>query len=200
MEITQEPTKKSQRDIALIREALENNNQQAYAELMENYRESLYLMMLKMVNNPYDAEDLTIEAFGKAFHNLSSYTNKNAFSTWLFKIASNNCIDFLRKKRLNLVMIDQTFENSDGDVTTFEIKDEMLNPEQRLCDKEKKTNMHNLVNRLKPHYRELVKLRYFDELSYEEIAVKMKLPLGTVKAKLFRAKYMLQKIMNDVDL
>lgn len=200
MEITQEPTKKSQRDIALIREALENNNQQAYAELMENYRESLYLMMLKMVNNPYDAEDLTIEAFGKAFHNLSSYTNKNAFSTWLFKIASNNCIDFLRKKRLNLVMIDQTFENSDGDVTTFEIKDEMLNPEQRLCDKEKKTNMQNLVNRLKPHYRELVKLRYFDELSYEEIAVKMQLPLGTVKAKLFRAKYMLQKIMNHVDL
>lgn len=200
MEITQEPTKKSQRDIALIREALENNNQQAYAELMENYRESLYLMMLKMVNNPYDAEDLTIEAFGKAFHNLSSYTYKNAFSTWLFKIASNNCIDFLRKKRLNLVMIDQTFENDEGDITTFEIKDEMLNPEQRLCDKEKKTNMQNLVNRLKPHYRELVKLRYFDELSYEEIAVKMQLPLGTVKAKLFRAKYMLQKIMNHADL
>lgn len=196
MEVNQELTKKSQRDCLLIQKALEENNQQAYAELMEYYRESLYLMMLKMVNNPYDAEDLTIDAFGKAFRNLSQYTNTNAFSTWLFKIASNNCIDFLRKKRLKLVMIDQPFENEDGDFHNIEIKDEMLNPEEKLCDKENKESMREIVAKLKPHYRNLVELRYFDELSYEEIAQHLQIPLGTVKAKLFRAKYMLQIIMN----
>lgn len=196
MEVNQELTKKSQRDCLLIQKAIEDNNQQAYAELMEYYRESLYLMMLKMVNNPYDAEDLTIEAFGKAFRNLPQYTNTNAFSTWLFKIAANNCIDFLRKKRLKLVMLDQPFENEDGDFHNIEIKDGMLNPEEKLCDKENKESMRKIVAKLKPHYRDLVELRYFEELSYEEIAQHLQIPLGTVKAKLFRAKYMLQIIMD----
>ena len=200
MEIKQEPTKKTQRDNALIREALENNNQQAYAELMENYRESLYLMILKMVNNPYDAEDLMIESFGKAFHHLHTYTNKNAFSTWLFKIAANNCIDFLRKKRLNMVMLDYNYENEEGEIFTFEVKDQTLDPEERYCDNENKKMMKTVVGRLKPHYRTLVELRFFEELSYEEIAERMQLPLGTVKAKLFRARFMLQKIMQVIKL
>lgn len=200
MEVNQELTKKSQRDCMLIQKALKGNDQQAYAELMEYYRESVYLMMLKMVNNPYDAEDLTMEAFGKAFHKLYQYTNTNAFSTWLYKIAANNCIDFLRKKSLNLVMIDEGFENEEGDMHTIEIKDEMLNPEEKFCDKEYKDSMRKIVARLKPHYRELIELRYFEELSYEEIAQQMEIPLGTVKAKLFRAKYMLQTIMNAKDI
>ncbi|HOF15355.1 MAG TPA: sigma-70 family RNA polymerase sigma factor [Bacteroidales bacterium] len=200
MEVNQEMTKKSQRDCLLIREALENNNQQAYAELMEYYREAIYLMMLKMVNNPYDAEDLTIEAFGKAFRNLSQYTDSNAFSTWLFKIASNNCIDFLRKKRLNLVMLDQSYENEEGDPITMDIQDSMPNPEEYLCDKEHKASMRKVVAKLKPHYRQLIELRYFEELSYDEIATRMQLPLGTVKAKLFRAKHMLQSILKNKNI
>ena len=197
MEANRELTKKTQRDYKLIQEALSNNDQQAYAELMEYYRESLYLMMLKMVNNPYDAEDLTIEAFGKAFRNLSQYKNTSAFSTWLFRIAANNCIDFLRKKRLNLVMLDQTYENEDGEVSSFELSDDDLNPEEKLCDKEDKEGIRNVISKLKPHYRELVELRYFEELSYEEIATKLEMPLGTIKAKLFRARNMLQVIMKD---
>ncbi len=200
MEINQEKTKKSQRDYLLIRDALDNNSQQAYAELMEYYRESIYLMMLKMVNNPYDAEDLTIEAFSKAFRNLTQYADSNAFSTWLFKIASNNCIDFLRKKRLNLVMIDQSYENEEGDAISMDIKDNMPNPEEYLCNKEHKESMRKVVTKLKPHYRELVELRYFEELSYEEIANRMQIPLGTVKAKLFRAKDMLQSIVKCKDI
>ncbi|MBP7102948.1 MAG: sigma-70 family RNA polymerase sigma factor [Bacteroidales bacterium] len=200
MEVNQELTKKSQRDWMLIQKALKHNDQQAYAELMEYYRESVYLMMLKMVNNPYDAEDLTMEAFGKAFRKLYQYTNTNAFSTWLYKIAANNGIDFLRKKSLNLIMIDQGFENEDGDTHIIEIKDEMLNPEEKFCDKENKESMRKIVARLKPHYRELIELRYFEELSYEEIAQRMQIPLGTVKAKLFRAKYMLQTVINAKDI
>ena len=187
-------TPKARRDYGLVREAIDFGNQRAYAELLENYRESLYLLMLKMVNNPYDAEDLTIEAFGKAFRNLSQYTTDYAFSTWLFKIASNNCVDFLRKKKLSLLEIDKGYTMED-DSRSFELNDNEPNPEERMFDKEKATQIRKLVNTLKPQYRRLIELRYFEELSYDEISSQLNLPLGTVKAMLYRAKYMLQPII-----
>ena len=189
-------TIKARRDYGLVREAVEYGNQRAYAALLENYRESLYTLMLKMVDNHYDAEDLTIEAFGKAFRNLSQYTTDYAFSTWLFKIASNNCVDFLRKKKLHFFEIDKGFRLQEGkENASVEFNDREPNPEERLFDKEKASEVRKLVNTLKPHYRRLVELRYFEELSYEEIAKELDLPMGTVKAMLFRAKYMLQAIM-----
>lgn len=99
MEVTSHLTEKALRDYKLVQQAIGDGNQHAYAELMKNYRDSLYFMLLKMTNNPHDAEDLTIEAFGKAFKKLHQYTPDYAFSTWLFKIASNNCIDFIRKRK-----------------------------------------------------------------------------------------------------
>ena len=92
-------TEKGLRDYKLVQLAIDKGDQRAYAELMKNYKDSIYFMLLKMTNNPDDAEDLTIEAFGKAFEKLHQYTPNYAFSTWLFKIASNNCIDFIRKKK-----------------------------------------------------------------------------------------------------
>src|ERR1041385_3083911 len=86
-------------DYKLIRAAIDKNSEKAYAELLGRYRDSVYFMLLKMVNNKDDADDLTIEAFGKAFKRLSQYTPNFAFSTWLFRIATNNCIDFIRRKR-----------------------------------------------------------------------------------------------------
>ena len=150
--------------------------------------------MYKMVNDPYEAEDLTIEAFGKAFCNLNQYTCEYAFSTWLFKIASNNCIDFLRKKKVQYLMIDA--RNADDDNSApFELPDDKSTPEEQLFDKEKVVQVRNFVNQLKPHYRQLIELRFYEELSYEEISERLGMPLGTVKAKLFRAKSMLQAIM-----
>src|SRR3954466_7150557 len=98
----------------LIRAALDHGDQKAYAELMGRYRDSVYYMLLKMVGNKDDADDLTIEAFGKAFKRLDQYTPNFAFSTWLFKIATNNCIDFIRKKKNNTFSIDKPYENEDG--------------------------------------------------------------------------------------
>ena len=92
---------KAKHDLVLV-EAARKGNQAAYADLMERYRDSIYFMMLKMVKNSDDADDLTIEAFGKAFSRLEQYSPSFAFSTWLFKIASNNCIDFIRKKRIKV--------------------------------------------------------------------------------------------------
>jgi len=189
-------TPKARRDYGLVREAVDCGNQRAYAELLENYKDSLYTMMLKMANNHYDAEDLTIEAFGKAFRNLSQYTCEYAFSTWLFKIASNNCADFLRKKKYYSFDIDEEhriFDRSEN--VFFELNDNEPSPEERFFDKEKASEIRRLVKALKPKYRRLVELRYFEEMSYEEIAKELDLPMGTVKAMLFRAKYMLQTIM-----
>jgi RNA polymerase sigma-70 factor (ECF subfamily) len=186
-------------DYNLIRSALDTGNQKAYAELMGRYRDSVYFMLLKMVNNKDDADDLTIEAFGKAFKRLSQYTPNYAFSTWLFKIASNNAIDFIRRKKMITFSIDKTFENDEGGEMNMDIKAEGLNPEENIMKKQKVKHMHDVVEKLKPRYRLLVEMRYFEELSYEEIAEKLELPLGTVKAQLFRAREFLANILRNSD-
>jgi RNA polymerase sigma factor (sigma-70 family) len=186
-------------DYNLIRAALDKGDQKAYAELMGRYRDSVYFMLLKMVNNKDDADDLTIEAFGKAFKRLQQYTPNYAFSTWLFKIASNNCIDFIRRKKMVTFSIDKTFENDEGSEMAMDIKSEGLTPEENFIKKQKVKHMHDVVEKLKPRYRVLVEMRYFDELSYEEIAEKLELPLGTVKAQLFRAREFLANILKNTD-
>jgi RNA polymerase sigma-70 factor (ECF subfamily) len=152
-------------------------------------------MLLKMVNDSDDADDLTIEAFGKAFKRLHQYTPQFAFSTWLFKIASNNCIDFIRKKRIKALSLDRGFKTEDGETIEINVQDKGLDPEQYLQKKERMNKMRDVVTQLKPRYRELVELRYFQELSYEEIAAELQIPLGTVKAQLFRAREFLYNIM-----
>ena len=186
-------------DYTLIRAALDKGDQKAYAELMERYRDSIYFMLLKMVNNKDDADDLTIEAFGKAFKRLSQYAPTYAFSTWLFKIATNNCIDFIRRKKMVVYSIDKKFENEDGGQISVEIKAADLNPEETMVKKQKVLMMRNVVEKLKPRYKQLVEMRYFEELSYEEIAEQLNLPLGTVKAQLFRAREFLANIMKNTE-
>ncbi len=197
MEVTTHLTEKALRDYKLVQMAISDGDQKAYAELMKNYRDSLYFMLLKMTNNPHDAEDLTIEAFGKAFKKLHQYTPDYAFSTWLFKIASNNCIDFIRKKKKYTFSIDQNFDDEQGTELANKIPSQTLDPEEELVKKQKIKLMHEVVEKLKPHYRTLIELRYFKEFSYDEIAEELNLPLGTVKAQLFRAREFLYQILKN---
>jgi RNA polymerase sigma-70 factor (ECF subfamily) len=178
---------KAKQDLVLVEEA-KKGKQAAYAELMDRYRDSIYFTMLKMVKNTDDADDLTIEAFGKAFNRLEQYSPSFAFSTWLFKIASNNSIDFIRKKRIQVTSMDSGFSNSDGESIQIDARSTGLNPEETIMQGQRIDHMRLLVSKLKPKYRELVEKRYFEEMSYEEIAEEMNLPLGTVKAQLFRAR------------
>jgi RNA polymerase sigma factor (sigma-70 family) len=187
MEVGENLSEKAKHDLVLL-EAAKNGSQQAYAELMGRYRDSVYFMMHKMVKNTDDADDLTIEAFGKAFSRLDQYSPNFAFSTWLFKIASNNCIDFIRKKRIKVTSMDTGYTTEDGEVMYFDASSGVHNPEEAIIHSQKVRLMRELVTKLKPRYKELVELRYFDELSYEEIAERLSLPLGTVKAQLFRAR------------
>lgn len=192
MEVVHELSEKAKGDLLLV-EAAKLGNEKAFASLMNRYRDSIYYMLLKMVNNPIDAEDLTIEAFGKAFRNLESYTPKFAFSTWLFKIATNNCVDFIRKKQLSPTPFDHlqdTLEN-----VTINIQSDLPDPEESLIQHQKVTALKIIVSQLKPRYKTLIELRYYKEYSYEEISEELKLPIGTVKAQLFRAKTLLYNIL-----
>ena len=152
--------------------------------------------MYKMVKHQDDADDLTIEAFGKAFSRLDQYSPSYAFSTWLFKIASNNCIDFIRKKRIKVTSMNTGITTNDGEVIYVDARAQTLNPEETIIHGQKVVHMRMLVSKLKPRYRELIEKRYFEELSYEEIAEELNLPLGTVKAQLFRARDFLANMIS----
>ncbi|MBN2666027.1 MAG: sigma-70 family RNA polymerase sigma factor [Bacteroidales bacterium] len=191
MEISNCISEKAHDDLLLVEQA-KLGNEKAFSSLLNRYRDSIYFMLLKMVNNTSDAEDLTIEAFGKAFRFIDSFTPEYAFSTWLFRIATNNCIDFIRKKQLSPSPIDQIQEDIDN--MTVNIQSDLPDPEERLINDQKIAVLREIVGQLKPRYRRLIELRYFKEYSYEEIASEMKLPIGTVKAQLFRAKSLLFNI------
>ena len=196
MEIGENLSEKGKKDLALVEKA-KNGDQSAYAELMDRYREAVYYMLLKMVKNTDDAEDLTIEAFGKAFDRLTQYSPSFAFSTWLFKIASNNCIDFIRKKRVHLTSMDHAYSNSDGQSIKIDVPSNTNDPEEVVIKQQKVKMMREVVSKLKPRYRDLIEKRYFQELTYEEIAEDMDIPLGTVKAQLFRAREFMAKMMKN---
>ena len=190
-------SEKARLDFELVQKALKGD-EKAFARLLARYKDAIYFMLLKMVNNRSDAEDLTLEAFGKAFKNLHQYSPTYAFSTWLFKIASNNCIDFLRKKKGTFVSIENNEQNDTAE--QIKIPSKEPNPEEKLIRMQKAILLRKVVRRLKPRYQTLVELRYFREFSYEEIAKELNLPLGTVKAQLFRAREMLFKMIESTEM
>ena len=190
-------TEKAARDYQLVCLAREKGDEKAFSDLLNMYREPLYLMLLKMTNDPVEADDLTIEAFGKAFRSLHLYTPTHAFSTWLFTIASNNCIDHIRKKRLQTVSINNMYNNVDEEQNEIQIASTNPNPEEEFITEQRIKIMREAVQLLKPRYKKLVEMRYFEELSYEEISEKLDLPLGTVKAQLFRARDLLYNLLKN---
>lgn len=190
-------TGKGKRDYKLIQQALQEGDQSAYTQLLKYYRDALYFSMLKMTQNPMDAEDLTIEAFTKAFKNLDQYVPEYAFSTWLFKIASNNAIDFIRNRKKDSVMSNKDFGQESDEHQHTKVPGEALDPEEQFIRSQKIELIHEVVDKLKPHYKRLIELRYFKEFSYEEIMQELELPLGTIKAQLFRARELLYNILKN---
>lgn len=187
-------------DYRLIRRALDKKDESAYAELLHRYRESVYYMIYKMSGNKDDAEDLMMEAFTRAFSKLHQYEPKYAFSTWLFRIATNVTIDFLRKKRNeNTISIFDKPEGSDVEIVGI-IKGDKPNPEDESINKQKKQIIRSVVDKLKPKYRELIILFYYEEMSHEEISQKLNLPIGTIKAQLFRARELMLQLLKNLDV
>jgi RNA polymerase sigma factor (sigma-70 family) len=193
MEINPGFSANAKNDFNFVQKAKEGN-QKAFAELMQRYKDSIYYMALKMVNNRDDAMDITVETFGKAFENIDKYKPDFAFSTWLFRIGTNSCIDFIRKRKVNMIPI--SMENEEGEDVTLQIRADVLNPEEDSIKREQREQLRFMIDKLPERYSTLVLMRYYDELSYEEIAKKLNSPLGTVKAQLFRAHTLLFNVLD----
>ncbi|MDX1666051.1 MAG: sigma-70 family RNA polymerase sigma factor [Saprospiraceae bacterium] len=177
----------SAEDTVLIKLALEGD-QRAYASLLERYRGAIFRLAYQMTGDRTEAEDLTLEAFGKAFHKLSEYSSSFAFSTWLYRIATNNCIDHRRRKKLEVLSIDSELESGEEGSFADKLPWAGLNPEELLIRDQRLSLMRRAIGQLEEKYRLVIKLRYFEELRYEEISRELDLPVGTVKTQLYRAK------------
>ncbi|MBD3232626.1 MAG: sigma-70 family RNA polymerase sigma factor [candidate division Zixibacteria bacterium] len=185
-----------ERERELVSAALDGD-QQAYRELFDAHRASILHIISKIVRNYEEANDLVQETFIKAFSSLASYRSEYRFSTWLYKIAANNSIDFLRKKKMNLYSIDRPIETKNGSVN-LELPDYSHNPERDYRSKIKRNLIQEAIEALPPKYREVIELRHQEERSYEEIALKLDVPVGTVKARIFRARELLKKKLKDI--
>ena len=190
---------KAKRDYELVNHAL-NGDQKAYSKLLELYRDPLFFMMKRMVNNSDDAEDLTYETFGKAFRMLGNYLPKYAFSTWLFKIGTNHCIDFIRKQnKIKTLSIDNAIEDKEAS-NVDQMRADIDDPEERMIGEQNELLIQDFIKKLHPDYQEILKLKYFQGLSYIEIADELNIPIGTVKARLFRSKELLLSTLKDRDI
>ena len=186
---------KAQRDYNLVRQAIQKGDQSAYAELMQLYHDAIYYQILKKTGNPEEADDLTIEIFGKAFLNLRQYSPSFAFSTWLFAISSNHHIDYLRKKKESTISIDDT-GNSEISLDHQSFQDKNFDPEELFISKEKVLMLRQIIEKLKPRYQTIIELRYFKEYSILEISKELNIQEGTVKVRLFRAREFLYNILH----
>lgn len=195
-EVKKDFSDKAIEDFKLIDLAI-GGDDAAYARLLQRYKRPVYHMVLKMVRNIDDAEDLTIESFAKAFRSLHKFKKDFTFSTWLFRIATNNTIDFIRKKKLNTLSIENTFTDDDGQSVSIDVEDENLNPQEETIRAQKAELLQLFVDKLPVKYQKLVRLRYFHELSYEEIAEQLDAPLGTVKAQLHRARELMFEMVKN---
>ncbi len=188
-------TVKAKRDYELILSA-KNGDQRAFGQLMNLYSKNIQFEIQKLVKNPEEANDLMLESMAKAFEQLDLYQPNFAFSTWLKRISLNHTIDSLRKRKIEILSMDEVM-NTNGKFQNMEIACTGLSAQDRLEKNEKESLVQGLVQQLKGIYKDLIQLRYFEELSYAEISVKMEIPIGTVKARLHRAKGLLKDIMVD---
>jgi RNA polymerase sigma-70 factor (ECF subfamily) len=182
-------------DSELIKRA-QDGDSKAYDGLLKKYKNSVYNLVYRMVRDVQEAEDLTQEAFIKAFNSLASFNEEYAFSTWLYKIATNNCIDFFRKRKLQTYSLDKPIQYKDSEIQ-HEIPDPDLNPEKSILARERSHLIQEAIKTLPEKYYTAILLRHNEEKSYEEISEILNLPLGTVKARIFRAREMLNKALKD---
>lgn len=172
-------------------EKAKKGDQVAFTFLLDRYWNEVYGFMLKRTQNETDAEDITIDTFSKAFDRITSYNPDYGFNTWLIAIAKNVHIDMLRKKKSSL-FIEITDEE---DQQAYRVADSSPSAEDQLIKEQNLSSLLNCIKQLKPQYQEVIQLRYFQEMSYQEIANQLGEPLNNVKVKLLRAKKLLAEII-----
>lgn len=190
-------TQKHEDDLIIIRSVLSGDSSQ-FALLWQKYNKQIFANVLKLVRSIDDADDIVQDTFLKAFNALHSYNQTFPFPAWLYKIASNTCIDYFRRKRIRPISIENI--NRDGGDIYDIIPDKSIPIDDNIINNETKEELLKAVEQLPLRYKQCIQLRHFEELSYEEISIKMNLPLGTVKITLFRARKMLLSMLSNKDL
>ena len=180
----------SSEDSALIERCLAND-QRAFRELIRRYQRAVYSVARRMVDDEEEARDIAQEAFIRAFRSLESFERTRPFSSWIFKITSNLCIDYYRRRRLPTISLDAPVDEDQG--PKFEVSDDRPRPDENVARSEDEKRLETLVRSLPATYRVVVLLRHQSDLSYEEIASALGVPLGTVKARLHRAHHLLRR-------
>ena len=190
-------TDRIQRDYELVCAARDGGSHKAYADLMAAYREPLYTLLLRMTRNTVTADDLTMETFVKAFMQLHRYSPTGTCSSWLSTIGVNPYIDHLRRLYLQSVPLSSAARDAEGDAIEYQIPSNQPNPEESLIRMERDEALKAIVEQLKEPYRVIVQMRYYEDMSYEEIAAKLNIPMGTVKIRLLRAKELLAATVRE---
>ena len=159
----------------------------AFEKLVTEYEKGVYAIALRMTGNPEDASDMTQEAFIKAYNSLQSFRGDSKFSVWLYRIASNVCLDFLRS-RSRKPTVSLSVEDDEGEETQLDVTDESQSPELLLERSLTRDAVQRGLQALAPDYRQILLLREIQGLSYEEIADVLRIEVGTVKSRIFRAR------------
>lgn len=182
-------------DLKLIRRC-KRGEEAAFAELLARYRNAIYGLCFRMTRRSEDARDLAQEVFIKVFSLLDRYDESYAFSSWIFRIATNHCIDHLRRNRLKFLSLDG-YTDAEGDEIELQIPHKGPQPDRVLMNREAMERLEEVVDDLPPHYRAIILLRHDQELAYEEIAQILDLPLGTVKARIHRARNLVMRMLQE---
>ena len=182
-------------DHEIIKKALDGD-QDSFTRLMKKYHDPVFSLVFKIIHDKEEIEDLVQETFIKAFGSLKSFNENYSFSTWIFKIASNNCIDYMRKKKLKTLSIDMTVEQEEGE-SSFELPDPTYETDKNLIEEQRRKIIQDAINSLPEKYRVVIQMRHQEEKNYDEISEILCMPIGTVKAHIFRAREMLNKYLKD---
>jgi RNA polymerase sigma-70 factor (ECF subfamily) len=186
--------KSNEEDNSIVRSILSGNKNE-FSRIQKKYKKVVNSVIRRMIRNENDIEDLVQETFIKAYNALDSYNFQFNFSSWLLRIASNSCIDHLRKKKLDTISISRGGDTIDEDEPYFDIPDKDLLPDAVLVSTEMKQILQASIDKLPENFRKIIILRFLMELDYTEISKELGIPLGTVKATLFRSRQMLQVIL-----
>lgn len=196
MEINQKLSATGKRDYELVLSA-KAGDQKAYALLLGYYQIMVHALVIKMVRNSDDAKDVSMEAFAKAFQRLDQYQPVSAFSTWLFRIASNQCIDFLKKKKTVTISLTVLGEVDEEKSVLNSMASDFLTPEELIIKKQDASLLKRAVNALTSDYKQVIELHYLQEYSCNEIAQMLNIPLGTIKVRVMRAKELLLQVLKQ---
>jgi RNA polymerase sigma-W factor len=178
-------------DRVLVERCLKGE-ERAFEELLNKYKNSVYSICYRMVRNHTDAEDLAQDVFIRTFSVLDRYDPSYPFSSWLFRITSNLCIDFLRKAKGGMVSLDQPIDGPEGSIQR-QLPADVVKPDRQMENKEMMAALEEAISTLPEHYRVIVILRHQEQMSYEEIADDLGIPLGTVKARIHKARNMIKE-------